>query len=452
MNAREITDKKRLGRRRSKAEKPAKARTRKVRPERARLEKERWAKAKRRLSYLTPDNAHKVLRHDRYWTVELMELYLRRCEHLRMTVPMDGWKMVQHAVELVELIRIGEAAGDFGSRAERLSWSARASALEGEIAGLVDSESVAEQAFRRALELTSRERIQVLAAAELQRRRAAFEMRRGRRSRACRYLEQSLVFFRRLDAGSGLAEALLLAGFLRCPEKGLVGLAEALACTRPKGILEERIFDAALTLLMERMQEPRVTFEEYEAILGWLYLARKRWFARRSKTVRKMGLLWAEGRVLACLGLGRLAQRRLSRAWQGLTQLGAFEAVAVAGLDLAYVQVGHDERPLAMEVLRESRQRIRRLSADRELIQALHGAESLTLSELLEARRALAERRLPSFRTFYPFGAQPADAESPETEAPDTESPDTESPDTESPEEASREEKPLEEEPPKSGA
>ena len=414
MNAREITDKKRLGRRRSTSKKPTKARAQEARSARARLEKERWAKAKRRLSYLAPDNAHKVLRHDRYWTVELMQLYLKRCEHLRLTVPTDSWKMIQHAVELVDLIRVSEAAGDFGSRAERLSWSARAFALEGEIAGLVGSESVAERAFRRALDLTSRERIQVLAAAELQRRRAAFELRRGRRGRACRYLEQSLVFFRRLDAGPGLAEALLLAGFLKCPEKGLVGLAEALACARPKGLLQERIFDAALSLLMERMQEPRVTFEEYEAILGWLYLARKRWFARRSKTVRKMGLLWAEGRVLACLGLGRLAQRRLSRAWQGLTQLGAFEAVAVSGLDLAYVQVGHDERPLALDVLRESRQRIRRLSADGELIQALHEAEELTLSGLLEARRALARRRLPPSQAYYPFDVEVSEPDSTE--------------------------------------
>ena len=398
MNAQKITDKKRLSPGHSEKE-----RSEKERSAQERSSKARWAKAKRRLSYLAPENAHKVLRHDRYWTTELMQLYLKRCEYLRLTTPRDSWQMVRYAAELVELIRIGEAAGDFSSSAERLSWSTRASALEGEIAGLVNAEAAGERAFRRALDLSSSERIQVLAAAELQRRRAAFEMRSGRREQACRYLEQSLSLFRRLEAGIGLAEALLLAGFLKCPEKGLVGLAEALACARPKGALEERIFDAALTLLMERMQEPRVTFEEYEAILGWLYLARKRWFARRSKTVRKMGLLWAEGRALACLGLGRLAQRRLSRAWQGLTQLGAFEAVAVSGLDLAYVQVGHDERPLALDVLRESRQRISRLSADGELNAILHKAEGLTLTELLETRHDLARRRLPSSQTFYPF-------------------------------------------------
>ena len=338
-------------------------------------QKARWVKAKRRMSYLTPDNAKKVLRHDRYWTVELLQLYTRRCEQLRLTDPDASWKMVRHLAELVALIRVGDGAGELGSRAEQASWLTRALALEGEIAGLNEDFERANAAFARAFGISVSERIQVVAAAELQRRRAAYAMGCGTLDEARHHLEQSLGLYRRLESGSGLAEALLLGGFLRWPGRGLVGLAEALACTRPRGMPEERVFDGAQALLMARMQEPRVTFEEYEAILGWLYLARKKWFARRSKTVRKMGLLWAEGRALSCLGLGRLAQRRLSRAWQGLSQLGAFEAVAVSGLDLATVQIGHDERSLAMDVLRESRQRVDRLCSDGELTDALHRAQ-----------------------------------------------------------------------------
>ena len=77
--------------------------------------------------------------------------------------------------------------------------------------------------------------------------------------------------------------------------------------------------------------------------------------------------------------------------------------MAVTALDLAYVLIGHAERSLALEVLRESRERVHRLSADGELKDALHRAEGSSLSELSTLREEIAGSRLPSAGSFYPL-------------------------------------------------
>ena len=366
------------------------------------ISKSAWSSARRRLSYITPDNAQKVLRHDRYWTPELIDLYLERCEQARLDDPAAAWKLVRWATELVGLVRVGERPGEMASRAEKVSWQARSLALEGEIAALAGLRDKAEPAFARAAALSTREKIKVVAGAELQRRRAAFALREGRRDEARRHLALALPLFRRLGGGAGLAETLLLQGAV-ADHAAMVALAEALTWASPKGRLEKRLHDASLALLMERLHEPRVPYEEYEAILGWLYLARKKWFARRSKSTRKLGVIWAEGRVLSCLGLGRLAQRRLATVWQGFSRLGRFEAMAVAGLDLASVLIGDDERHLAEDVLAETRARILRLSGDAELCRAVSEAEGMTLTELPAHRQETAARWIESAAVSYPL-------------------------------------------------
>lgn len=371
------------------------------------ISKSSWSSARRRLSYITPDNAQKVLRHDRYWTPELIQLYLERCDQLRLTQPVEAWKLVRWAAELVELIRVGLGRGELSSQAEKLSWQTRSLALEGEIAGLVGLPHRAEPAFAKALSLSRREKIQVVAGAELQRRRAAYALRQGQVDEARRLLDSAVAWFRRLDGSVGLAETLLLYGAVG-DTTGLVALAEALVWAPPKGALERCVHDASAAMLMERLHEPRVSFEEYEAILGWLYLARKKWFARRTKSQRKLGLIWAEGRVLACLGLGRLAQRRLATVWQGMSSLGRFEAVAVSSLDLAAVLIGDDERHLARDVLDESRARIRRMSGDGELSRSVSSAAEMSLTELPAHRRETARRWIPAAVSHYPFTHPPS--------------------------------------------
>lgn len=366
------------------------------------ISKNAWSSARRRLSYITPDNAQKVLRHDRYWTPELIHLYLERCEQARLTDPVGAWKLVRWAAELVELVRIGAGQGEMASRAEKVSWQARSLALEGEIAALAGLQERVEPAFSRAASLSTREKIKIVAGAELQRRRGAFAAREGRLEEARRHLASALPLFRRLEGGIGLAETLLLHG-ATTDHAAMVALSEALSWASPKGDLERSVHDAALALLMERLHEPRVSYEEYEAILGWLYLTRKKWFARRSKSKRKLGVIWAEGRVLSCLGLGRLAQRRLATVWQGFSRLGRFEPTALAGLDLAAVLIGDDERRLARDVLRETRARILRLCGDAELSRAVSAAESMTLNELPGHRQATARRWLEAAGTYYPF-------------------------------------------------
>ena len=242
----------------------------------------------------------------------------------------------------------------------------------------------------------SRKAQEVVAVAELYRRRAAVLVRAGERGgEAAQLLNHSLGLYRRQEGGSGLAEALLLQG---CGghTQGAVGLAEALYLSSPRAGLDQSIFDGALILLMEKLHESEVGLEDYESITRWILAASHRWFRRRSKCKRKLGLMWAEGTAFAKLGLGRRAEHRLSSAWLGFSRLGDYEYLAVTGMDLATVLIGHDERDLALEILQVSRERVHRQCADGELEESLKKAEDLSLMELDVLRASTARRWLPS--------------------------------------------------------
>ena len=367
--------------------------------------KDLYTKARRRLASITPDNAEKIVGHCRYWSRPFLELFLQRCEHSRFKDPMAAWSMVRHGAELVMLIRIGDEPGELWSKAEQASWLVRALALEGEISGLAGFRTQMEAAFAKAVDAAKDRELQVLAGAELLRRQAVVCMRTGHHGEGRLKIGKSIELYRKLEPCPGLGEALLIYGLLGGPGS-VVGLAEALCYVRPDRF-EGMIFDAALWTLMKRLDEES-TGRENQAMLGWLYCARQKWFRSRRKALRKMVVIWAEGRVLARLGLLRLTQARLSKAWSVFGDLVEPGLMTLCVLDLMSGLLELGEKGLAGEVLMESRQRLRRLGGDGELRDCLDRAGGLAdlgeAGELLALRREMASAWLPDVERFYPLG------------------------------------------------
>ena len=260
-------------------------------------------------------------------------------------------------------------------------------------------------ALDRAVATADGSRVQVIAGAELLKRQAVIAMREGKLDEAATRIDASEGLYRRIDPDIGLGESLVIYALVKDPlGDGIVAAAEALCRISPRdNAFSGRLWDAALSMWLAHPANPRAGMEHYEALLGWLYLARRQWFSRRSKCRRKLGLIWGEGIALARLGLGRLAQRRLSTAWLGFSRLGLYEQMTLAALDLAHALIGDDERALAVEMLRAGRDCVRRLNGDPELKALLEKAESASLSELTDMRQESGACHLPHVGDFFPL-------------------------------------------------
>ena len=81
-------------------------------------EKSLYAKARRRIATVTPENAAKVRRHERYWTRPFLELFFERCERSKFERPAETLAEVKHLADLVSLIRIGDEPGELRSESE----------------------------------------------------------------------------------------------------------------------------------------------------------------------------------------------------------------------------------------------------------------------------------------------------------------------------------------------
>ena len=361
-----------------------------------------------------------MVSHDRYWNPEFLQIYLSECELLRLQDAEAAWNQIRWAADLARRIRVDD--GGFSCAGERWFWLTRALILDAEIAAAVGRWDRCTAAFNEA-ESTSRKIRDLGLVAELHRRRASVLMMAGHRDErggpagnAERLLSHSIDLYRRGEQGrasaqdlnQGLSEALLLDG-CGSGARGVVGLSEAIYRSNPHRGLGQKLFDGALSLLMAKLDDPGVGLEAYDLISRWIYAAQKRWLSRpRKKCKRKQSLIWAEGRVLSSLGLGRLAERRLGRAWQGFSELGEYESMVLAALDLAYVVIGHGDRPLAQEILRLSRQRVHRQCGDGELKEVLAKAEDLSLADLGRLRLEVADRWLPSESWWWGVGASAA--------------------------------------------
>ena len=377
------------------------------------VDKSLYDEAKRLLHTLTPKNASKLKTDERFWTRQVLELFFVRCEFSKFDRPAKVLDEMKDLADWVRLIPVGSEPDALRSEAERLSWRVRCLALEAEVAGLAGCRARMQEAIEEATAAADHERIQTVAVAELLRRRAALAMRDGEFDDAARLIHWAEGFYRQLDPDLGLGEALILYGLVKNPmSDGLVAVTEALCRVSPhENEYAGRLFDAGLSMLLGS-HAWQTTDAHCEAMLGWLHTCRKKWFSGLPKDRRKLMALWAEARVLMGLRLEKVAQRRLNTVLRGFSELGLFEHMTVSALDLASVWIRNEEIQLAKETLQATRDRLKQIDGDSELNRSLDKAlekalekvsertESITWSEILDARQDVATRFLPSTRSF----------------------------------------------------
>ncbi|MEM1177268.1 MAG: hypothetical protein AAGM22_02890 [Acidobacteriota bacterium] len=391
---------------------------------------EQRRRARRRLRFVTPQNASKVLRHDRYWSSAFWALLLEECRWRRLTDPAAACALARHGPALVA--RIGELAeasrrsgGARGGRRPELFSSdvAQHSALVRSWSVLADCERLAgsleaaRTALSRAVDAArTARRVQIVAACELTRQRALFDLSAGSSAGASVALAELPGTLREALARDGsndeiaLAHAeglLVLASLPRqfqvaasgAPERPAL-LCECAAFARPRHRLGSPIFDAALDALDRSLDGSRPAPGVLEASGRWLRQARRQPF-RRGEKLRRLRLSWAEGRVLSLLGIGRLAERRLERCQRGLGDLGPGEGrgepglYALATLDLALLDIGRDDRPTASKRLGDALGVLQGTGAEREVFEILRQARRASFDSLLVFRRRLGRRILP---------------------------------------------------------
>ena len=186
----------------------------------SRIPRPRRAKAVRRVSYVTAENASKVLGHDRFWNAAFVFALLDACRQRCLDGPQEALALARHAAELPALVRVGPGREDFPSERDRRSWRAHAAAVYGETARVAGRPAEAGRALRRAYEICSEGPVLAVAAADLALRHAAL-LAEDDDAGAWPTLERAVELFRHPSASrhpgsrEGLAEALLLRSALR---------------------------------------------------------------------------------------------------------------------------------------------------------------------------------------------------------------------------------------------
>lgn len=307
------------------------------------------AQARRRLTYVTPENVSKVLRHPRYWSMEFLQAFCRRCEEERFAAPAAVLRLLEPAQDLV-----GFVFSRSGSATER-SWRMKIYALEGEVAAWAGAAERTEQALERAWNLLEPGKVQRLAAAELFRRQGAVARLQGRIETAEARLRRSIELYPNPNDSNptvrrGLAEALVLRGSLGKP-CGFPGLAAALTLIKPstrKGSLENALFEGALWWLHHYIPIAGLEPERLESTLVWLRAAYRKWLLHRNAGWNKVALWHAEARLLQRLGVHRHAERRLLKTARMAENRKLHGQLVLCALDLAYLRL-LDGRPEAAE-------------------------------------------------------------------------------------------------------
>ncbi len=337
--------------------------------------------AQRLVRCVRPENARKVLRHERYWTPEFLRLFLMRCDRLRLLDPEAARRLVEPVADLTERIA-------YPSRAVGRSFRLCAVSLVAEIFALTGDRPSADEEFRRVERLISGAKVHRLAAADYFRHRGAVARLRGHRDDAGALLGRSASLYR-AAAGQGeahgLAEVLMLRGSAVCS-------AESLAWVRPdlKDPFRNALFDGAWWGLHQEVSK-RVGPEELQACVRRLRSANRKWYLHRKTTARRVRLIWTEGRMLARLGLDALAAKRLHRARKQAIRLDLPVVVALVVLDLASILVGQDDLDGFHALLEETGPQIRSHKALSDVLERARQASGLQASGLQALDRLWTE-------------------------------------------------------------
>lgn len=304
--------------------------------------------ARRRIRYVTPLTASKVLGHPRYWSVAFLRLFLEACDEACFHDPEAGYLQAQHAAELARRIPIGDGAG-YECAAEQRDWRLRALVVWGSCCRAYGELIQAEAAYGRAHELLRSAEVDRPPApdvlGELKTRQAVLWMSRGALDKALESLAEAVQLFDRCGNAQRLADALTIRGlaryFARDPDS-LLDLLAALELVQEDTTQGRRTLASVLHNMALVISRGGVTTKAQEWAYKLLVQTKKR--IRRPRSIQKIKIIWLEGLLLVRLGITRLAEKRLLRAYEALAARRLGLEVAAVGLDLIclYLDEGED--------------------------------------------------------------------------------------------------------------
>ena len=330
--------------------------------------------ARRRIRYITPVTASKVLAHPRYWSLPFLRLFLDSCDEACFHDPEAGYLLAQHAAELARRIPVREVGG-YASTAERRDWRMKALAVWGSCCRAYGELTQAEAAYRLAHELTATapgERPPSDdALGELAARQAVLWMSRGAMEKALESLDEAVSLFERGGNARRKADALTIRGlaryFVRDPDSlfDLVAALELVQADTPGG---RRTLAAVLHNMALVISRGGVTTKAQE----WAYklLVQTKKEIRRPRSVQKIKITWLEGLLLVRLGITRLAEKRLRRAYEALAERRQGLETAAVALDLVCLYLDDGDEAAACRVAEEAYGWIRSWSDDPHLLAA----------------------------------------------------------------------------------
>ncbi len=355
----------------------------------------------------TPDHARRLLRElephlpadvssvvDRecYHDPGFLDRFLNYIEDLIFRQPAAGLEVARVTPRLARIILVKEGPEESWRNQGRV---VKALGLLGTAHRAVGQLDEAEQRYRAALEICTRERLSPQYKAELYLRWATLRNRQRRHADALRFINQALATFEARHAETWVATALATLGVTY----GAAGrLTEAIA------ILSNVLSRRKLTLRIQVSVTMNLAFavlglEEPNALdeaLGHFREARRLLGPRQS--IQKSRLYWIEG--LACIRRGRTddGERRYRKALAGFLKFGAVYEHALVALDLSALLRFAGRWPELENLAADTFARFREQSADAEALAALRlwldaaGERELSEELLLDVKSRLETR------------------------------------------------------------
>lgn len=358
--------------------------------------------ARRRIRYLTPLNASKVLAHPRYWTVAFLSLFLETCDETCFHDPEAGYLLAQHAPELARRIAT-DGDGGYACDGERRGFEIRALAVWGSCCRAYGELTRSETAYCLAYELIAdapeQETVSDEVLGEVRARHGVLLMCRGESRDALPLLDGAVELFERGGSDRRLADTLAIRGLARYLTRdpdSLMDLTAALDLIDAKTPQGRRTLAAVLHNMALAISRGGVTTQAQEWAYKLLVETKKQ--IQRPRSAQKTKIIWLEGLLLVRLGMTRLAERRLLKAYRALTERRQGLEVAAICLDLVclYLDEGDDEA--ARAVAEEAYDFIRSRCDDPQVLQAaqrwrgdLPFSESVSKPICFESSRALQQ-------------------------------------------------------------
>lgn len=297
--------------------------------DKARSSEEQAKRLLRRLDL--PDQALRVLEHERYWNVAFCACFLDACDQQLFEDPRAGLPMAQVAPRLAENLPEGHEKNDLRVRA--LALLGGANRANG---NLFESAATYNLAFK----VAERSAVSAPILGDLHRRFSSLLIEQGRYPEALRMAQRAIDIFEGIPSGAGdfcLGAALLQRGIIRLRQErvddAIRDFGMALTALDPKR--NERSYYAAAHNLAYALASA-TDLQQIRQAARYLRYARELLKGQRASLAR-FKLYALEAQILNRLGSTRRAEKNLQIAREGFQRIGAFQEFLLISLELAAI-------------------------------------------------------------------------------------------------------------------